>query len=407
MFFDKALRDLDEAAVVSLISCGAEEGLTLEFKAQLNLASKDEKREAAKDVSAFANQAGGRIVYGMKEGTVEDGRAVASEITPLTNGAVGQQLADVLVNAIHPRPSFAVAHVPVAGGVVLVVEVYRSDTDVHMVTGYGENRFYRRGAKGNVLLTEPEVREAYAKVGITRASVEDRLRSVIDPELASRSQIDESIVVAPWNTSPNFFDPRSLPNLEFQDLVSQALRGTDLWEYGQRMTLGGDGYRAIIGEDGQIPTAPLYLAVLKTGVVHFSWNEALKWKDDKKDEMIYWAAPAIIRTVEALRVAEALYSTLGYYGRSRLRYVLRPAAPWRINPDGIFPPEAVEAKIFDAVPRDFLFPELGGRYSSILRDVFDDLFQIRGVSPYFNADGTVSEYGAKRIANKVVMTHLG
>jgi len=409
MFFDRAPRDLDEAAIRALVETQAEEGLRLEFKERLNLDSKEEKREAAKDASALANAAGGRIVYGIAEGQLGDGRIVAAGVRPLEDGSVGDRLWDVLAAAIHPRPAFAMAHVPVNGGVVLVVEVYRSETDLHMVTGYSENRFYRRGARGNVLMTEPEVREAYAQIGTTRASLERRLAEATDPEMTLRSRIDESIVVAPWHTSPSFFDPRAVPL--FHDLVSEALRNTDLWQYARQMELGADGYRAVLGrlDEGEVTpaTAPLYLAALKTGVVHTSYHSALRWADDKK-HLVLWPAPAIARIVQTMLIAERLYTALSYGGRCRLRYVLRPSAPLSISPDRVSPMEPVPGKPIEVLPRDFLFTELSGRYGPVVKDVMDQVFHVRGQqeSPYFSPDGKLLDYGRSVIAAKGVLERL-
>src|SRR5579859_3221285 len=53
-----------------LISTRASESLTLDFKAAEALDTRDQKKriELTKDVSAFANSAGGTIVYGLVEG---------------------------------------------------------------------------------------------------------------------------------------------------------------------------------------------------------------------------------------------------------------------------------------------------------------------------------------------------
>ena len=407
MFFDKGLQDLDEPAIRALIETEAEEGLGLEFKGQLDLASKEEKREAAKDASAFANAAGGRIVYGLAEKKLDNGRVVAGEITPIQDGSIRDRLSDVLAGAISPRPAFAMTNVPIAGGVVLVLEVYRSETDLHMVTGYGENRFYKRGATGNVLMTEPEVREAYAQIGTTRASLERTLAEAIDPELALRSRIDESIIVAPWHTSPSFLDPRRLPPLG--EFVADALRDTQLWKYSREMTLGADGYRAVLGRDGEIKpeTAPLYLAVLRTGVVHWSYDSALRWNDDRS-QLTFWPVPAIERIVETLIMAERVYEALEYHGRCRLRFILRPQAPLLISPTDFSPLEPVPAKAIDLLPSDFQFAELGGKYGTVVRDVMDQVFQLRGdrQSPYFSPQAELLAYPISKISAKGVLTRL-
>ena len=50
------------------IKAEVEEGLTLEYKAAAALEKSDRKKlEVSKDVSAMANSAGGRLMYGVKE----------------------------------------------------------------------------------------------------------------------------------------------------------------------------------------------------------------------------------------------------------------------------------------------------------------------------------------------------
>src|SRR5207245_5939253 len=56
-----------EADILDLVKDRADESLTLEFKACDSLRNKKWREELAKDVSAFANSAGGTIVYGIKE----------------------------------------------------------------------------------------------------------------------------------------------------------------------------------------------------------------------------------------------------------------------------------------------------------------------------------------------------
>lgn len=61
-------RDWDEAYLQELIAIGEQESLTLDYKASADLAKDNSKRNSiSKDVSAFANSAGGFLVYGMLE----------------------------------------------------------------------------------------------------------------------------------------------------------------------------------------------------------------------------------------------------------------------------------------------------------------------------------------------------
>src|SRR5713101_2967049 len=61
-------RDWKEADILSLITNSVKESLELDYKQCASLQKTDgKKKEISKDVSAFANSAGGTIVYGMIE----------------------------------------------------------------------------------------------------------------------------------------------------------------------------------------------------------------------------------------------------------------------------------------------------------------------------------------------------
>jgi predicted HTH transcriptional regulator len=58
----------EEGDISSMIASQIKESLTLDYKACEALALTDgKKKEISKDVSAFANSAGGTIVYGVQE----------------------------------------------------------------------------------------------------------------------------------------------------------------------------------------------------------------------------------------------------------------------------------------------------------------------------------------------------
>ena len=77
--------DWERKDLQSLIATGAEEGAQLEFKSAAALKVADrEKTEISKDVSSFANSAGGIIIYGMDEEPAPPHKASAlSPINPM------------------------------------------------------------------------------------------------------------------------------------------------------------------------------------------------------------------------------------------------------------------------------------------------------------------------------------
>ncbi len=77
MLHGKNFDQISEADLAELIAAGAPESLVLEFKQETYGLDGEGKREFLKDVSAFANSAGGHLVIGMK---VDDGGTLQTGI---------------------------------------------------------------------------------------------------------------------------------------------------------------------------------------------------------------------------------------------------------------------------------------------------------------------------------------
>ena len=94
-------RDWKEADVLSLITNGVKESLELDYKQCASLQRTDgKKKEISKDVSAFANAAGGTIVYGM----IEDGQLpIGIDIGYDPSDISKEWLDNVISSTISPR----------------------------------------------------------------------------------------------------------------------------------------------------------------------------------------------------------------------------------------------------------------------------------------------------------------
>ncbi len=68
----KELDQINEGDLLFLIENSVLENKTLEYKQELNLNNRDEKKEFLADISSFANASGGDIIYGIIENR-EDG----------------------------------------------------------------------------------------------------------------------------------------------------------------------------------------------------------------------------------------------------------------------------------------------------------------------------------------------
>lgn len=96
-----AFKDINETALQELVANGVLESKVLEFKADLQVITDEQKREFLSDVTALGNSDGGDIVFGMR---AEKG--VAKELVGLRNfvpdDRIGQ-LENLLRDFVQPR----------------------------------------------------------------------------------------------------------------------------------------------------------------------------------------------------------------------------------------------------------------------------------------------------------------
>jgi hypothetical protein len=129
------------------------------FDAKMALPDKGKSKDLAKDVAAMANN-GGTLLYGVGED--EHGGPTVPKPFKL---AGTRERADQIVRAsISEPPGIEVYTIPTDDDPsvgYLVIVVPPSPRAPHMVTADGDNRYYGRGAAGNVRLSEGEVARLY------------------------------------------------------------------------------------------------------------------------------------------------------------------------------------------------------------------------------------------------------
>jgi hypothetical protein len=147
---------------IALIKRKAPESDSLDYKQWAGL----DRREFAKDISSFANERGGLVLLGVPE--------EQSDIpTPQNLGECGIDkldlapidLENVLVDAVRPPlPEIDIRILkPVEIQPKVLIFVYHpaSWARPHMVEGYSQGRYYRRGNYRAILMKEIEVEAAY------------------------------------------------------------------------------------------------------------------------------------------------------------------------------------------------------------------------------------------------------
>lgn len=184
-----------EDDLLSLISNKAQESLTLDFKGCGALRDKGWRREFAKDVSAFANAAGGTLIYGLKEsratheaeeidGGFDPAAPSKEQLEQIINSSVHRRIDGVRYNAIalnRTRP----------GKVAYVISIPESSHAPHMA----HHRFYKRFEFQSVAMEEFEVREKYRREtypskGIVRAWFDDGINPLLAELLSEERSLN-------------------------------------------------------------------------------------------------------------------------------------------------------------------------------------------------------------------------
>lgn len=154
--------------IQQLIDNEVPESRELEYKQQLPGTSDQDKHEFRADVTAFANAAGGTLIFGIKERRGADGQStnVPEAVTGLSadrllSAATG--LEDILRYNVEPKlvgTEFRVIN-STADAAVLLVRVRRSWTNPHAVRSGHNLRFYSRNSGGKYDLDVAEIRDAF------------------------------------------------------------------------------------------------------------------------------------------------------------------------------------------------------------------------------------------------------
>ncbi|HUS47283.1 MAG TPA: ATP-binding protein, partial [Phycisphaerae bacterium] len=316
--FKLKLEEIEEKDLIALERDQIPESIRLEFKRELNIDNRKEKAEAAKDVSAMANTAGGRILYGLDEKDLPDGSTVASSICPLTDGSLDHRLEDVLLSSIHPRPRFRTRKIPVNSntGFVLVVEVYPAYSgDLHMVTGFNESRFYRRGEQRTILMTEPEIREAYARIAASRQALDGSMEQFITTELERVPKTQESVLVIPWFGHNALVNPMRFGHSFGAELASGPLQGNDRSFLLHSLAVVSEGYRSYRPESGDVRDCNRYLAIRRNGLLHLA---IATMKKASEGPAHFYAAESLEMIVTALDISAYVLEKAGYWGPVRI-----------------------------------------------------------------------------------------
>src|SRR6266480_2389135 len=177
----KSPADWAEQDLIDLIHLKQEESLQLDFKRAESLDSTDKKKtEISKDVSAFANSAGGTIVYGIGESAHEP--RYAETFSPIDPAKYSKEWLEQIINArIQPRVHGVLIN-PVElgrshlGQYAYVVCIPQSET-AHQAS---DHRYYKRYNFESVAMEDYEVRQTMGRASRAAYQVQLKLGQVSD-----------------------------------------------------------------------------------------------------------------------------------------------------------------------------------------------------------------------------------
>ena len=153
---------LDLATLQRLIEDGVPEDRQLEYKRELKLNTKEQKREFLADVSAFANADGGHLIVGIAE---QNGVPIETGGIPRTgsNDETSQRIQNLVRDGVEPNiHGINIKSVEVKGDkVLLVIHIPQSLSKPHWVSLGGHRKFYSRNSNGKYLLDIPELRQMF------------------------------------------------------------------------------------------------------------------------------------------------------------------------------------------------------------------------------------------------------
>lgn len=170
--------DISERDLLDLIEAGVPEGVAIDYKREPYGNSDAQKREALKDITSFANSAGGHLVIGMAE---REG---------LPNGLTGlpgvdldklkTRLESLVRDGVEPRIiGIRMGQVAVNGGWAFVVRVPRSWNPPHRVSAGGWNKFFVRNSGGAHEASVEELRSLFTLT----ADARERMRNFRDERI--------------------------------------------------------------------------------------------------------------------------------------------------------------------------------------------------------------------------------
>jgi len=165
---NKPFSEIGAADITYLVQEAVPEGRTLEYKETLPSNSDNDKKEFLADVSAFANAAGGDLIYGISEHRDENGLSTGIPQTVVGLADVNadaeiRRLDNIIRDGIEPRTAVQIRTIEgLSTEPIIIIRISNSFAAPHMVKFKNTSRFFTRNSAGKHQLDVSEVRAAFA-----------------------------------------------------------------------------------------------------------------------------------------------------------------------------------------------------------------------------------------------------
>jgi hypothetical protein len=172
------LEQVRHSQLMTLIDNQVPEAFDLDFKSEMYGTSDRDKRDAATDVAALANTAGGLLIIGIEED--DQARATAAPGVTLTD-ADERRIRQIVGSNVVPMPVIDVlriADLARPGHGLILIAVPRSALAPHAVLVNEGLRYPKRNGATTRYLSEPEVADAYRERFAAAHRLVDRAREI-------------------------------------------------------------------------------------------------------------------------------------------------------------------------------------------------------------------------------------
>lgn len=242
---------ISESDLLEQISTGVPEGILVDYKREMYGRNDADAKEFLKDISSFANTAGGHLIIG-----VDEAAGIPTGISALRGDADQdlQRLENLARDGIEPRISgLRMRALPVNGGYVLILRIPKSWNPPHRVSARNTNRIFGRNSAGTYEFSVEELRIVFT----TAATAFDRARAFRAERLA-RIDAGEAVVPLAQNCgrlvvhllSTSTFGLRSQIDLGKAYKAQDLLKPMDSMGYSPRINF--DGFSNLShGSDGK------------------------------------------------------------------------------------------------------------------------------------------------------------